>query len=1101
MLSTFGFIHKPDRLHDPKTVLENHFSLDEITQLFTVRHQQGNFNVFANYTEFFKFLNALPVQERQYHEVIFEQPQKLKFDLDVSLGAMLEFKLPDMLVPDYNITMESTPGEKFKHVLEYIIETIKTAFYVSFGVDIDSLIVCTSGLVLNHGRIENVPTKFSAHVIVNGYYVSGPAQAQEFTRRVLEYLPSVYRPFIDAGVNKRIQNFRIVGCHKGDMRVKTILLNEDDIIPVPEDTLITRVSGCELLPDLTAGVEVKRFNTHMCTQDIEKCLEICARNGIMRDNKFSIARGGMFIFTRLRPSYCSLCERTHDSDNTVIVNTMYVGTTDLGDDTVFVFAGCRKYKNEKGGAGVRIGEFTSAIAGGIEVGKAPNVVGKVATEATVNAIGRYCDREIAYAVSHPDSLYPTRTLFDDLPVGQRNIYDDRTLHPMELTRTLVVHAMMKMGKTKMLRDYVTKHFSSKVVNETIRYVSFRQTFSGNIKEKFADFTLYSDVKGPLNQSRLIVQVESLHRLEISAEPPDLLILDECESIFEQFDSGLLKSFNECFGKFQYLLRYSKHVVCMDAYISDRTYRIIDAIRGMDGMIYHHCIHKNATDDQYWLTGDRARWFGILHSCLMSDERVAIQISSLTEARAVEAGIKKKFPDKVVKLYSSETLQSEKREHFADVNTWWKQCDVLMYTPTVSAGVSFELKHFDKCFGWFTDQSCPVETCLQMMGRIRDVKSRSYYIYLAATGSNLPVDIDEIKNSLYRRRENLMKTYDWTEGNNGLNIEYGLRGEIIYHTSDYFKIWLENTRIRNISRNSFVRRFVHMVSIAGARVGHITDDWFNSTVGLSAEDLTEILRDHGIVKAEIKEATCEEVAAARELDEDDVETIRDAMSQQKDVPKEDLRAWEKYRLRADFNFLGVIDAGFVKKYRDPKVRRQYRNVNRLLAYEDPMVAIEQIQAEERAVYTYTMGTDERSQSADIHRKYVFDQHRYAVGLLRICGWGNITDLKYLHRLTVADNLRNNERTYWETIDAACKEFQIKPPSRVEARMCKEDDARFVGLLIAPVNKILNMMYGCMITSKRNAADTYYLQPSDLFTTIIGNEKKPVIKPRPVFDEAE
>jgi hypothetical protein len=33
------------------------------------------------------------------------------------------------------------------------------------------------------------------------------------------------------------------------------------------------------------------------------------------------------------------------------------------------------------------------------------------------------------------------------------------------------------------------------------------------------------------------------------------------------------------------------------------------------------------------------------------------------------------------------------------------CDVLIYSPTITAGVSIEVDHYDELFGFFTDRSC------------------------------------------------------------------------------------------------------------------------------------------------------------------------------------------------------------------------------------------------------------------------------------------------------------------------------------------------------------------------------------------------------------
>jgi hypothetical protein len=70
--------------------------------------------------------------------------------------------------------------------------------------------------------------------------------------------------------------------------------------------------------------------------------------------------------------------------------------------------------------------------------------------------------------------------------------------------------------------------------KTILALSFRRTFARDNAHKNG-FTNYEDIKGPMNlyeYPRLIVQVDSLTKLDISVKPK-LLIIDEIESVIEQ----------------------------------------------------------------------------------------------------------------------------------------------------------------------------------------------------------------------------------------------------------------------------------------------------------------------------------------------------------------------------------------------------------------------------------------------------------------------------------------------------------------------------------------------------------------------------------------
>jgi hypothetical protein len=1128
----FKYIHAPSFDHVKTDVMESKYSAtDALANKFVVWNH-NEYRVYNSYELFLQHLEHTHVDDRTFHEVIIG-PQKLKFDIDAPLEKLVKCSIVeiddlDNIDDDINIVdntvdntvnsdfidsdladllnsivistdttqfktpAEETPSAKYAKILSHIRTAIRDAFFVTYGIINVDEIVCES-----HG-----PDKFSNHIIINGYYVSGHEQAQEFARRVLTYLPRQYHPFIDMSVNKRIQNFRLLGCHKpGSSRTK----KSNGTV---ESTLISNVAACKLLPDITTAVAPVQHQTNLHPDDINAILKLCAQDRAFDHHKFKFIRGGFFIFRRMTPSDCEFCNRNHSDDNTHFL------TTQTENGIISVFKHCRRFINEAVGDAItsaKIGEVIPSILQ--QNAQSQNAL--ATTQSTLQntqsipdaKIQNWTDKNVMRTLDALENgnLYTTKLLFDDLPTACKNSYTEATLRPFELTETLVVHAAMKMGKTKALLDYMTRYFNSALRPATIRFVSFRQTFSGNIKEKFTDFTLYRDVKGPLSGSKLIVQVESLYRLDIreGSEVPDLLILDECESIFEQFDSGLLRgNFNECFSKFQYLMRFSKHVVCMDANISDRTYRTLLQMRPAFSsaiadkhIIYHHNTHRNATDDNYFVCGDKLKWLGVLYSSIESDMKIAVPMSSLAEAKILAQNLSKKYTTKSIKLYSSETTQSEKREHFSDVNLHWARYDVLIYTPTVSAGVSFEQKHFDRVFGYFTDQSCPVETCQQMIGRVRDVSAHEFYICLSATGNNLPTEISALKQALYSRRENLLKNFDAT----GLHTEYGINGELIYHTGDYFHLWLENSRVRNLSKNSFIRRFIHIISQTGASLEFLSDEIYERNTGFPPTidgelscDLVEIARAHGEARAEIRADVAAKIANARELPDDEVDSIHSLIVAQADITTEQRAAFDKHRLRVDYKYEGEINEKFVEKYRDHKVRRMYKNISRIASYPTVESAWVQIQAEERANHKYLMELGEKSQYQDLNRKYVFDQHRYALGYLKLCGWANINDPQFIHLVSLAQNLTTGQKLYWDNIRPACAEFDIRAPIMQNA--LQTNDKMFVEYLLRPINKILNTMYGITISARKRDPNMYFIAQNKLFTTsatISNDKKKPLI----------
>ena len=1151
---SYWYIHSPPHDHRPGEVLENTYkSTEDVGEKFIVYAKGIGYRVYQNVNMFIQHLNAMEENDRIFHEVIFSVPQKLKFDIDAPIEVVKSFTLPQRLPEKHpceaNITQhdedliadllrslgeeivteqitetvsdnipceitndnigtgeitndnintdeianESEEAEKYRHIFSVILDAIRDAFFIIYGKNLtsDNEIICESA------DLTGPVTKFSNHVIIDKYYVTGHSQSCEFTRRLMTLLPKAYHPFLDIGVNKRIQNFRLVNCHKLlSTRVKRIVTGQS-----PERSIITNVVNCDELDDIVERVAVAHNDTDLHPEDITNVLTLCAEDRATHSHTFKYAKGGLFIFTRDRPSHCEFCNKSHDKDNTLII------TTSITHGTIAVFKQCRRYLEVRGRDGhhfSKIGEIRSNVApdaddfdddddddSGDSGDERP-----VKNDDDIAKMARWVDSAIKHAVDDLAirPLYTEDTLFDALGEKLKTDYSATTLRDFELTDTLVVRAAMKMGKTKALVKYLKSYFSGNLRESVIRFVSFRQTFSGNIKEKFSDFTLYSDVKGELDHAKLIIQVESLHRLCVQpgTEVPDLLILDECESIFEQFDSGLLKdNFNECFAKFQYMMRHSKHVICMDANITDRTYRMLKqmrpqfarAVEDESQVVYHYNRHKNAQADKYFVCGDKIKWLGVLYSCIEADEKLAIPMSSLSEAKILVKNLAKKYPEKFIKLYSSETTQREKKEHFADVNNYWNQFDIMVFTPTVSAGVSFEEKHFDKVFGYFTDQSCPVETCQQMIGRIRDVGSKELYMCLNATGNTLPDTIDNIKKMLHVQRGNLSKTFKVS----GLQAEYGANGEVSYHSGDYFQLWLENMRMRNLSKNSFIRRFIHIVSTTGAQINFLSDDLYGDKSGIPMfidgglnDELLIIANDHATAKKEIKSEVIKKVSESDDLGEEAVDEIHTLMMSQEDITEDQKYAFEKHRLRVDYQYNGVIDEKFVRRYNTPKVRRVYKNLVRISPYADMETAWRQIQLEERAGHKYLMDIGETAYCQDLNRKYVFDQHRYALSLLKLCGWNSILDKEYIHQVLLTSNLKTRDKLYWSNIYPACVEFGIRSPNRNAAMHCATNDSAFIKYLLKPINKILDTMYAIRVTERKNDPGMFFIARDNLFT---------------------
>lgn len=1099
----------------PADVLEERYRLDELASRVVIRDVfHRKYCVFESWESFWAWRDAVPAREQCFDEVVFGAfPQRLKFDIDApahKIDAIAEETLRrlggagprpapelDELVAELFDEEPAAPAPedrvsqarwaKVDTILDALIEVILDELHVSFfGLDD---IAATRGdlIVADSSGPTAQDFKFSFHILVTPYAVANHEEAKGFTARVLDQLPAAIRDLVDPQVNKTLQNFRLAGSSKPNTgRVKEVTLRYKTA-PAPREAAVVRPPpGGRVLSRLYTEEDAegrvallgegdpRARLPEMRGEDLQVVLEAARRAGALTDShELQRVEGSLLLFHRLAPSYCRLCRRVHDYDNTLML------TVAAGDE------GPQAWQDPGARAPHRVVEHCRHA--GKQQAETVAIV-DVRRREPFEPLPRRADlpereRQAALTVKarlaalEAGTVDPHEAAASDLerlPAASKHVYAEPRMRPYETAPTLVVRAQMKLGKTRQLREYLDREYprgDGALREPVVRFVTFRQTFSKSMqREAFPEFALYSDHAGDLDPARyprLIVQVESLHRLPIgeAPEPVDLLVLDEVESILAQFNSGLHRHFNAGFAMFQWMLATAGRVVCMDANVGDRTLHVLEAMRPAHPPFFHWNQYRRAADDAYYFTADQAEWLAHLHARLEKDEKVVIPTNSLAEAETFYAALCQRFPGKAVRLYSSKTPQSEKERHFADVHAFWSDLDVLIYTPTVSAGVSFELEHFDCLFGYFTDASCDVETCRQMLGRVRDIATKDHCICLVGRPNNLPAATADIRRLVHDKRANLYRQLDDRGAQLALQFEYGPRGEIRYHESAYFRLWLETARVENLSKNAFVARFIDQVADTGAAVRPLPPP------GGAEGRLAEIKAGHKALKRELAEAECAVIAQAPDLEPEEAAQVRERLSRPGgEVTPEERLGYLKHRLRDAFVWHGrPLTPAFVKAYQSPEAVRVYKNLCRITAGRTIVESLRLIQEQEVGNHRSLFGALEAGppralaeglESRDLHHRYVFQAHFLAVWLLRLCGFRCITDPAFVREETMQFRMRAGERELLAQLEAVAFEFQLRCPS-LSSISSEREPAVYVKKVLAVVNPVQRKMYGVEI----------------------------------------
>jgi len=293
-------------------------------------------------------------------------------------------------------------------------------------------------------------------------------------------------------------------------------------------------------------------------------------------------------------------------------------------------------------------------------------------------------------------------------------------------KTLAVKSAMGTGKTTMIHKILKYDKSLK----KILWITHRQTLTKQIFGSFKseNFTNYMEEKNCLfDHDRIIVQVDSLMRIikyensNIVFKEYDLVIIDEIEGCLNHYNSPYLNKFDySARDKFKFMLE------CID---SARKLLVLDADIGMRTKLFiDHFGKATVINNNYkpmkkifTMTNDSSSFDKQMFDDIVKHKKNVCIVSM--SAGALEK-IKAELQQKNIKhvMHTSKTDDQLKNE-LEDVNNFWTQYQVVLYSPTIESGVDFNEEYFDKiyCIVLSGPMTCSQRGFLQMVGRIRKIK--------------------------------------------------------------------------------------------------------------------------------------------------------------------------------------------------------------------------------------------------------------------------------------------------------------------------------------------------------------------------------------------
>lgn len=309
--------------------------------------------------------------------------------------------------------------------------------------------------------------------------------------------------------------------------------------------------------------------------------------------------------------------------------------------------------------------------------------------------------------------------------------------PRARKQLLVLQAMKGLGKSKCIREGVIARGDETVLNLTFRRVLARGV-SKELGPRAASYLDYPSgtVFEPSQAPVLTILVNSLCRTQGFW---DVIIIDEIVSVVEMLGSRLIDAAARLaiVRRLIALFRSARLVVVADAHNDADTLAIVRALISAAAPLpdwdvrVHDYTHRNRADYKYLSARTLAQWKQILQARLQAGQRVVVPCMTRRFALEVEADVRCRFPSLNVMCYVANPARDiDIESHMADVNAAWKDLDVLIYSPVITAGCSFEVPdHFDCCMMCAFQGTSSVRSAVQMTARVRSLRRKETIIFV------------------------------------------------------------------------------------------------------------------------------------------------------------------------------------------------------------------------------------------------------------------------------------------------------------------------------------------------------------------------------------
>lgn len=445
---------------------------------------------------------------------------------------------------------------------------------------------------------------------------------------------------------------------------------------------------------------------------------------------------------------------------------------------------------------------------------------------------------------------------------------------IERADVLGICSQMMTGKTQAMPTLYKKY-------KKILMITFRRSLAEEFEYEFSrkrddDFHLYTEPEvrksdGTIRADRLICQIDSLRKVRGSF---DLLIIDELTYTQDYMTDEFMKHKRHVYDALETYCKETPKILVCDALLEDQYMEYFKNLGRSCFVVENTWKSCEGRELKHIYTKAETQSF-IVKSVIEDKNKVCIPTNDTKFANCVANDLIRKNPKlKIALIIQEKNPDNYYKEHkliqpkFIPSSDW-KYFDVVIYSPTISAGVSCTDLHFDKVICYFDQSSCGVEICAQMTFRVRCTKESTLYCCISnskifSDSPDRKVILDELKS-----KQNCLVKHN-------LSI-HPITEKIVM--DKYLSMYLSAESRKRRGKCNFRQTYDTIIHSMGIE---ISVDW--DEFKISTESTIEISKTNKEIKEDLVEQKVENIMESKELDEEGFEKI---MKKRERTPEEEM----------------------------------------------------------------------------------------------------------------------------------------------------------------------------------------------------------------------